>query len=32
MTIGTKYVDESYFGVDTEDDLLKAENIIKDKK
>ena len=32
MTIGTKYVDESYFGVDTEEDLLKAENIIKDKK
>ena len=32
MTIGTKYIDESYFGVDTEEDLLKAENIIKDKK
>ena len=32
MTIGTKYINESYFGVDTEDDLLKAENIIKDKK
>ena len=32
MTIGTKYVDESYFGVDTEEDLLKAENIIKDKR
>ena len=31
MTIGTKYIDESYFGVDTEEDLLKAENIIKDK-
>ena len=32
MTIGTKYIDESYFGVDTEEDLLKAENIIKDKR
>ena len=32
MTIGTKYIDESYFGFDTEEDLLKAENIIKDKK
>ena len=32
MTIGTKYIDESYFGIDTEEDLLKAENIIKDKK
>ena len=32
MTIGTKYIDESYFGVDTEEDLFKAENIIKDKK
>ncbi len=32
MTIGTKYIEESYFGVDTEEDLLKAENIIKDKK
>ena len=32
MTIGTKYIDESYFGVDTEEDLLQAENIIKDKK
>ena len=32
MTIGTQYIDESYFGVDTEEDLLKAENIIKDKK
>ena len=32
MTIGTKFIDESYFGVDTEEDLLKAENIIKDKK
>ena len=32
MTIGTKYIQESYFGVDTEEDLLKAENIIKDKK
>ena len=32
MTIGTKYIGESYFGVDTEEDLLKAENIIKDKK
>ena len=32
MTIGTKYIDESYFGVDTEVDLIKAENIIKDKK
>jgi len=32
MTIGTKYIDESYFGVDTEEDLIKAENIIKDKK
>ena len=32
MTIGTKYIDVSYFGVDTEEDLLKAENIIKDKK
>ena len=32
MTIGTKYINESYFGVDTEEDLLKAENIIKDKK
>ncbi|MDC0037062.1 3-deoxy-manno-octulosonate cytidylyltransferase [Alphaproteobacteria bacterium] len=32
MTIGTKYIDESYFGVDTEEDLLKAENIIKNKK
>ena len=32
MTIGTKYIDESYFGVDTEEDLLKAENIIRDKK
>ena len=32
MTIGTKYINESYFGVDTEDDLLKAENIIKDKR
>ena len=32
MTIGTQYIDESYFGVDTEEDLFKAENIIKDKK
>ena len=32
MTIGTKYIDESYFGGDTEEDLLKAENIIKDKR
>ena len=32
MTIGTKYIEESYFGVDTEEDLLKAENIIKDKR
>ena len=32
MTIGTKYIDESYFGIDTEEDLLKAENIIKDKR
>ena len=32
MTIGTKFIDESYFGVDTEEDLLKAENIIKDKR
>tara|TARA_Y100000814_G_scaffold178599_1_gene130521 strand:+ start:788 stop:1516 length:729 start_codon:yes stop_codon:yes gene_type:complete len=32
MTIGTKYIDESYFGVDTEEDLIKAENIIKNKK
>ena len=32
MTIGTRYIEESYFGVDTEEDLLKAENIIKDKK
>ena len=32
MTIGTKYIDESYFGIDTEEDLIKAENIIKNKK
>ena len=32
MTIGTRYIEESYFGVDTEEDLLKAENIIKNKK
>ena len=30
MTIGTSYIDNSYFGVDTEEDLIKAENIIKD--
>ena len=32
MTIGTKYIAESYFGVDTEEALLKADNIIKDKR
>ena len=29
MTIGTKYIDESYFGVDTEEDLLKVKKIME---